>query len=353
VPPEDILLVIIMSALTLYAVLGGADFGIGVWEFNSALQTTPSERKLMAKAIAPVWEVNHVWLIFVLVLMNTAFPTASAAISRALWVPLLLALMGIVFRGASFVFRNYTDDSVRGQELWTAVFAMASTAAPFFLGVSIGALASGMKIQADGSFDGDYLNDWLTPLSLFTGFFAVGMCAYLSAVYLIREAHVAGDQEQAELWRRRALATGVWMGVLAATGLVLLSAQAPELWDRLSERGWPILACSLLLGFASLLAVAWRRYTWGAVGAAATVATVLWGWGVAQYPLLVPPHITVETAKSSPAVLLASLYATAAGAVLLLPSLAWLFYIFKWAKSTTAQPPLEKRGEAAPAGRSK
>src|SRR5690606_5420193 len=155
-----------MAALTLYAVLGGADFGVGVWEFNSALQVKPKERQLMVNAMGPVWEVNHVWLIFVLVLMNTAFPTAAAALAQALWIPLLLALVGIVFRGASFVFRTYLSETTRGQEFWTAIFAMASTATPFFLGISIGAIAGGMKIQADGSFDGDYFNGWLTPLSL-------------------------------------------------------------------------------------------------------------------------------------------------------------------------------------------
>ncbi len=185
VAPESILLVVVFAALTIYALLGGADFGAGVWEVNTALQASPKERKLLYSAIGPVWEANHVWLIFVLVATFGAFPTAFAAICQALWLPLLLALAGIVFRGAGYALRSYSTDSRRQEFTWGVVFAAGSTAAPFFLGASIGALASGkLMLTDDGHFDGNFLTGWLSPMSVFSGFFVVVMCAYLAAVFL-------------------------------------------------------------------------------------------------------------------------------------------------------------------------
>src|SRR5262249_40495955 len=156
------------------------------------------------------------WLIFVIVAMFSAFPPAFAALSRALWVPLLLALVGIVFRGAAYAFRSHAVAAARQQAAWRAVFALASTSAPFFLGAAVGAVASGkLAVTAEGDFTGSYLTGWITPLSIFNGFFTVGMCAYVAAVFLSQEAFVDGDAELTSVWRRRALAVGVAMGILA------------------------------------------------------------------------------------------------------------------------------------------
>jgi cytochrome d ubiquinol oxidase subunit II len=336
--PEQIILVIMTAGLTLYAVFGGADFGTGVWEFNTALGASDRERDLSYRAIGPVWEANHIWLIFVVVALFSAFPIAFAALCRALWVPLLLALVGIVFRGASFVFRTYGEDAVRQRLLWQAVFAFASTATPFFLGACAGAVASGqMAITADGEFQGNYLTGWLGPLPLFTAFFVVGMDAYLAAVYLTREAMNAGESDLLQLWRRRALASGLWMGVLSLAGLVLVITEAPTLWDGFRQRSWPLVALSVATGCFSLLAL-WRGWPRAAVGGASmTVAGVIWGWLVAQYPLLVPPAISLEAAKAPDAVLILFIWSIAAGAVILVPSLALLFYLFKSSPNRKSQ----------------
>lgn len=328
--PEVIIAVILWLALTLYVLLGGADFGAGIWEVNLAFQASEKERALLQRAIGPVWEANHVWLIFVLVLLANAFPPAFAALSRALWLPLLLALVGIVFRGAAFAFRAYAVGAVRQQVGWGVAFALASTAAPFFLGAAVGAAASGnLAVTPRGGFAGNYLIDWISPLALFNGFFTVGMCAYLAAVYLAREASQGGEAQLANLWRQRALATGVWMGVLALTGLVFLITETPRLWQCFQERAWPLVLVSLVTGFASLGALWRRHYTAAVAGVATTVATVLGGWGVAQYPFLILPAITIQEAKAPKAVLWAMIGGIGVGTVLLLPSLAWLFAIFK------------------------
>src|SRR5688572_8082843 len=168
-----------LIGVTLYALMGGADFGAGVWEFNTALRSPEKEQALIYRAIGPVWEANHVWLIFVVVGLFAGFPAAFSAIFRALWVPLLLALIGIVFRGVGFIFRSYASDSVPEKFVWGAVFAFASTGAPFFLGASLGAILSGqLAVTADGDFTGDYLTGWISSVSVFSAFFGVGVCAY-------------------------------------------------------------------------------------------------------------------------------------------------------------------------------
>ncbi len=335
--PDLILLGVMLTGVTLYALLGGADFGGGVWEFNTALRAPEKERALIYRAIGPVWEANHVWLIFVLVGLFAGFPTAFAAICRALWVPLLLALVGIVFRGVGFAFRSYASDSLPEKVLWGAVFAFASTAAPFFLGASAGAILSGkLHVDADGGYGGDPLTGWVSSLSVFSAFFGVGICAYLASAYMTREAHIAGDAALEKRWRLRAMGTGLWMGVLSATGLALMAADAPHLWEGFQSRAWPLIGGSAAAGCFSLWAL-WRsHYTWAALGAAATVASVVLGGGVALYPALVPPAITVESARAPREVLWALVASVAAGAVILVPSLVLLFRLFKGKKPEDA-----------------
>jgi cytochrome bd ubiquinol oxidase subunit II len=330
VAPESILLVVVFTALTIYALFGGADFGAGVWEVNTALQASPKERKLLYSAIGPVWEANHVWLIFVLVATFAAFPVAFAAICQSLWLPLLLALAGIVFRGAGYALRSNATDSQRQQFAWDVVFAAGSTAAPFFLGASIGALASGkLMLAEDGRFDGNFLTGWLSPMSVFSGFFVVVMCTYLAAVFLAREASDLADAELTQIWRQRALATGIWMGLLSLAGVVYVASDAPDLWDGFRRRSWPLVAGAIAAGFLSLDSLVRERFRIAVGAAAAAVTSVIWGWAIAQYPLLVPPSITVENAKA-PANILWLLIATVGfGSLLLIPALGYLFYLFK------------------------
>jgi len=334
--PESILLCVMFLALTAYAILGGADFGAGVWEINTAFQSNEKQRKLLYSAIGPVWEANHVWLIFILVATFGAFPTAFAAICQALWLPLALAMTGIVFRGVGFAFRSYTSAQAQQQAAWEAVFAIGSTAAPFFLGASIGAVASGnLGITRDGKFEGDYLTGWISPLSLFTGFFVVGMCAFLSAVFLTREASQLGDRQLVRLWRRRALATGLAVGVLAMAGIFFVAGSAPTVWDGFRSRSWPLVGGSVAAGSLSLVSLLFERYRSAAFATATAVAAVIWGWAVAQYPYIVPPLISIEDAKAPANILWLMIATVGLGALLVLPSLGYLLYLFKVHRSQT------------------
>lgn len=328
--PEGLVLLVMLSSLTLYAVWGGADFGAGIWEFLTAFQATEKERLLIQRAIGPVWEANHVWLIFVLVLMANGFPVAFAALSRALCLPLLLALVGIVLRGAALAFRSYAVGTAQQREAWQIVFALASAAGPFFLGACIGAVASGrLEVTRVGGFEGDYVTGWLSPLSVFSAFFATGLCSFLAAIYLTREAFQAGDAQLTALWRRRSLATGVCMGVLAAAGLALVAVKVPGLWKGFTSRGLPWVLVSVLAGIESLWAM-WRsKLLLAAVSSATAVAAVIWGWGVSQYPLLVPPVVDIGLAKAPDSVLRTMVWTIGVGSVFLAPSLIFLFVLFK------------------------
>ncbi len=328
--PELLVLGTMLVGITLYALLGGADFGGGVWEFNTALRAPDDERELIYRAIGPVWEANHVWLIFVLVGLFSAFPPAFAALSRALWIPLLLALTGIVFRGVGFAFRSYAAGAVAQQAVWGAVFAVASTAAPFFLGAAAGAVARGdLAVDADGGFAGDVLTDWVSPTSLWAAFLTVGVCAYLAALYLTRETAIAGEARLVAVWRRRGLLTGFWVGLLAGAGLVIVANDAPWLWNRFGLGSGAMVGLSAVAGAGSLAALWWRRYTVAVGAGALAAAAVIWGWAVAQYPLLVPPELSIEAAKADDTVLWVMVGAIAVGAVLLAPALLYLFLLFK------------------------
>jgi cytochrome d ubiquinol oxidase subunit II len=328
--PESYILVILWSALTLYLLFGGADFGVGIWEVNTALQATEKERNLLYKAIGPVWEANHVWLIFFLVGTHAAFPRVYAALGQALWVPLLIAIVGIVFRGAAYAFRSNLLGQREQRTLWEAVFAVASTVAPFFLGAAAGAVASGkLDFNDAGEYQGDILTGWISPLSLFTGFFTVGVCAFLSATYLLRESVNQQLEELTKVWRQRALATGIWMGVLSLVGVAFLAVEPESFWTNFRERGLPLFCLGVASGVAALVAIWFTRPLTATIAAASTVSCVIWGWGVSQYPVLLPPNLTIENCKTSDSVMWAMLWTIGIGMVIVVPSLWWLFAIFK------------------------
>ena len=320
----------VVGGLTLYLLFGGADFGAGIWELLLATGDAQEHRELTNRAIGPVWETNHVWLIFVVVIVHTAFPVAYAALFQALWIPLLLAMVGIVLRGSAFALRYHAQEAMRQQALWSAIFVGASALAPFFIGASLGAVAAGaLDVSPAGRFLGSYLWDWISLLALYVGVFTVGLCAYLAAVYLTRDAARESTPEIADAWRRRAMGTGVVMGLMAMVGLGVIAIEAPALRQGFLDRAWPLVIVSLVSGWSSLWGLWSRRYITALLGAGGAVATVVWGWAIAQYPWVIPPVLTIEEAKAGDTVLWVTVWTLTAGGVLLLPSLAWLFYLFK------------------------
>jgi cytochrome d ubiquinol oxidase subunit II len=321
----DVTAIVLWLGVTTYAVFGGADFGAGFWDLASGRGPQGERsRRLISAAIGPVWEANHTWLIFDLVILWTAFPIAFAAIMSTLFVPLCLAAVGIVLRGAAFAFRPVVATEA-GRRVTTAIFAASSILTPFFLGAAAGGIASGRVSLDPGG--GDLIGSWLNPTSILVGLMAVSTCAYVAAVFLVADARRLDQDDLASLFLRRARAAALVTGGLAAAGILVLAVDAPILATELTGRGWPLVLASLVLGAAALVAIA-RRAPFGtrplAVGA---VVAVIWGWGVAQYPDILPGSLSLADA-AAPAGSLGSLLIVAlVAAALIAPSLALLFWL--------------------------
>ncbi|GLY87662.1 cytochrome d ubiquinol oxidase subunit II [Actinoallomurus iriomotensis] len=321
------LLVLTWVGVTVYALLGGADFGGGFWDMLAGgARRGFAQRRLIEHSIGPVWEANHVWLIFVLVMFWTCFPRVFASVASTLYIPLTLIAFGTIARGAAFAFRKASTELWQ-LRLFGGAFALSSILTPFFLGTVAGGVASGRV--PPGLARGDLLTSWWNPTSVLAGLVAVGSTAYLAAVYLTGDARRGGDIGLAEAFRHRALVTAVVTGAIVLGGIVILRDDAPRLYAGLTGRALPLVAVSAFAGIVSLVLLLLRHYTTARLAAGLAVAAVLWGWAAAQYPLLLPPDVTVTRAAADPPVLHATLASAVVGMVLLVPSLLWLFALFQ------------------------
>jgi len=327
----DLLAGVIFAALNAYAVLAGADFGGGVWALLARGPQKERQRDLIAHAIGPVWEANHVWLILAIVLLFTGFPAAFARLGIVLHIPLSLVLIGIVLRGSAFTFWRYGGETDAEQRHWGVTFAAASLITPLLLGVTVGAVAadavSGPRAPGTPFFTG-YVAPWLTPFALSVGVFALVAFAFLAAVYLTLEAK---DRELQEDFRRRALGAGLALFGAAVVVLVLSGSGAPRVRAGLILASWaaPLHLVTAAAAIAALVALWRRRYGAARVAAASQVSLILWGWGLSQYPYILPPDLTVAGAAAPAATLRLLVGALALGAVVLAPSLYYLFRVFK------------------------
>ncbi len=325
---------VLFLGLILYAVLGGADFGGGVWDLLAHGPRAGAQRRAIAHAIGPIWEANHVWLIFVIVLTFTIFPPVFAAISEALYWPLLLALVGIVLRGAAFVFRQGSDPAARAYRVWERVFAVASAVTPALFGMTAAAISSGrIDVPGNGSGNGSGAGPatapvfaWLGPFPLVIGAVAVATCAFLAAVYLTLET----EGRVAEDFRRRAIWSGAVVGALVLLALPLTRRDAPVIWASFLD-GIALVAIPLMVALATVtgIAVIRRRYVVARIAAILEVTVVLSGWMLAQFPFLVVPDLAFRESAASLAMMQVTLVIYIIGAVLMLPSLWFLFAIFK------------------------
>ena len=316
---------VLLVGVTAYAVLAGADFGAGFWSLVAGAGGRGRRaRELVDWAIGPVWEANHVWLIFVLVVLWTAFSTAFEAIFSTLFIPLSLAALGIVLRGAGFAFHK-TARQLKGRGLAERLFGLSSLLTPFFMGTVVGAVASG-RVPV-GNATGDPVSSWLNPLSLVIGALFVATCAYLAAVFLVSDARRAGTPDLEGYFRSRAMAAAVAAGALAVAGIAALRADARYVYDGLTGDGLPLVIVSVLCG-AGVLVVLHRGARRGARPlAVAAVAAVICGWGVAQHPYLLPKSLTISAAAAPSATLTGVLVVFGAAIVLVVPALALLFVL--------------------------
>ena len=318
----DIAAVILWAGATAYALFGGADFGGGFWDLIAGdAEKGERPRALIQRSLTPVWEANHVWLIFILVVLWTAFPEAFGAIMTTLYIPLALAAVGIVLRGAGFAFRKEIE-GLAGRRAAGATFAVSSVLTPFFMGAVVGAVAT-EGVPASG--DGDPISSWLAPAPLFFGVLFVATSAYLAAVLLVGDAERAGEGDLVRYFSRRAVAASVGAGLAAAGGLVALHADGRYDYDGLTSSGLPLVIASAVFGLAVLVLLIRGEHRWLRPLAGATVVSVIWGWGVAQHPYLLPTSLRIDQAAAPGPTLTTVLIVFLVAAVLVLPSLALLY----------------------------
>jgi cytochrome d ubiquinol oxidase subunit II len=323
----ELLLGVMFVGLIAYGLFGGADFGAGIWDLLAGgTRRGARQRDLIEHSIGPVWEANHVWLIFVLVVLWTAFSGPFAAVVTTLYIPLTLAAFGMIARGAAFAFRK-SITTLPMRRFLGAGFALSSLVTPYFLGAVVGGVASGRV--PPGIAEGDVLTSWVNPTSILGGIMAVLVCAYLAAVFLCGDARREGDEELGDQFRLRALAAAGVSGVVGLAGLFVLRSDAPLLWDGLTGRSAPVIGLSVLAGVAAVVCLFFRLYAAARVASAVAVTTILVGWAVAQYPYILVPDVTIEEAATGRATLQAMLVALATGAVVLVPSLVFMYRLFQ------------------------
>jgi cytochrome d ubiquinol oxidase subunit II len=327
----DICAVILWVGATFYALFGGADFGGGFWDLVAGGDERGSRpRALIQRSLTPVWEANHVWLIFILVVLWTAFPPAFSAVMTTLYVPIALAAVGIVLRGSGFAFRK-SIEGLSGRRAAGATFAISSLLTPFFMGAVVGAIAAG-NVPGDGN--GPPFSSWLAPLPLLSGAMFVASGAYLSAVFLIGDARRAGEADLQRYFARRALIAAAVAGVAAAFGLIELHSEARYIFDRLTDDGLPLVILSALcgLGVLALLLSAARRPAAASPHllrplAAGAVIAVIWGWGVAQFPYLIPTSLKITQSAAPPDTLSSVIVIFIVAAIFVLPALGLLYWL--------------------------
>jgi cytochrome d ubiquinol oxidase subunit II len=325
---ELIVALFMVASLILYALMGGADFGGGMWDFLAAGPRAQRQKEAISDAIGPIWEANHVWLILVIVLLFTGFPPAFSAIMTALNIPITLILVGIVFRGSTFVFRKYDRPVAAVQRRWSILFGVSSFFTPFVEGITVGALATGQIRIVNGRVMSGFFAGWLTPFAFACGIFAVALFAFLAATYLTVDT--AENPRLQNDFRLRAIWSGLALMPIALVAFITSKDGAPTIFDGLT-RWW----APLLLGWTGFFALAalltlWRRHFGLArIAAIGQVTLILSGWSLAQYPNFVTPDLTFANSAAPEATLRLLIIALGSGAFLLLPSLYFLFHIFK------------------------
>ncbi len=317
--------IVLFVGVTAYAVFGGADFGAGFWDLVAGGTGRGAQpRAVIDHSIGPVWEANHVWLIFCFVVLWTCFPEAYASITLTLFVPLTLAAFGIVLRGSSFAFRKavFRTSSRRN---FGAAFAVSSVLVPYCMGAVAGGIASG-RVPAGGQA-GDPWSSWVNPTSILGGLLSVTVAAYLASVYLVWDAQRLSDEGMVAYFRRRAVGAAIVAGVLALAGIFVLRADARFLFDGLTSRALPLVIISAIAGAGSLLLLLRRSQRGARLLSMTAVVTIVLAWGVAQWDFMLPQSLTVAQAAAPSGTIEAMLLAVALATLLVGPGFVLLYVL--------------------------
>jgi cytochrome d ubiquinol oxidase subunit II len=341
----DAVAVVLWIGATLYAVFGGADFGAGLWALIAGSRERGERaRGLIDWAIGPVWEANHVWLIFVLVVLWTAFPTAFESVMSTLFIPLSLAALGIVLRGSGFAFHKLAGHG-RYRRFAERLFGVSSLLTPFFMGTVVGAIASG-RVPV-GNAAGDPVSSWVNVVSLLTGALFVATSAYLAAVFLVSDARRADNPDLERYFADRGLIAALVAGAIALAAIFVYRDDARFIYDGLTSSGLPLVIASGVCGLGVLILL-WRGvYGWAArplaIGA---VVFVVWGWGVAQHPYLLPKSLTISEGAGTTAALTGVLVVFGVAVLVVIPALALLYTLAQRSILEGEPPPPAEPGQS-------
>jgi cytochrome d ubiquinol oxidase subunit II len=317
--------VVLFVGVTAYAVFGGADFGAGFWDLVAGgTDRGTHPRAAIDHSIGPVWEANHVWLIFCFVVLWTCFPEAYASITLTLFVPLSIAALGIVLRGSSFAFRKAVLRT-SSRRNFGAVFAISSVLVPFCMGAVVGGIASG-RVPAGGRA-GDPWASWINPTSILGGTLAVIVAAYLASFYLVWDAARSEDQEMVDYFTRRTIGSAIAAGLGAVVGIFVLRADAPFLFHGLRTRGLPLVILAGVAGAAALILMTRRSHRGARLLAVIAVASIVVAWGVAQWDYLLPTSLTVSEGAAPDGTITAVLLAVVGAVVFVLPGFVLLYVL--------------------------
>ncbi|MEX2381837.1 MAG: cytochrome d ubiquinol oxidase subunit II [Opitutales bacterium] len=331
---------VVLISLIFYALGAGADFGGGIWDMLARGPRARRQREVIAKAIAPIWEANHVWLILILVILFTAFPASFAIIMTSLHIPMTAILIGIVLRGTAFVFRSYDRQEDKIHRRWSTVFGQASFFTPLLLGICLGALGSGEIRVEDGGLSTGFLAGWTRPFALACGLFAQGLFAFLAATYLTVDLDAEPDLQ--EDFRKRAILSCLLLLPGAALVFVLSQSGAPYLYGNLTQWWAPLLLLvTTVFALAAVTGLYRRRFKLARAAAVGQVSFILLGWGIAQYPYIIVPDIRFSTVRGPDETIRLLEIALLAGALLLFPSFWYLFRVFKGSR----RPPVKEAEE--------
>jgi cytochrome d ubiquinol oxidase subunit II len=335
-------LALVIVGIVAYAVLGSADFGAGFWDLTAGGDRRGGPlRGMIQRSMSPVWEANHVWLIFIIVITWTAFPTLFGSVFSTLTIPLFLAAIGIIFRGTAFALRGQAA-TIREARVLGGLFALSSVLIPFFFGAALGGIASG-RVPV-GNATGDAWSSWLNPTSAVIGVIAVLTGAHLAAVYLAGDSVRAEQPELARAFRARALASGVASGAVALLGLLVVRSDARSLFDGLTSGGGLVMVLVSAAAGVTTLALVWgERYGLARFVAAVAVAAIVVGWALAQDPYVLPGRLTLDQAAASDATLTAVLIGIGIGSLILAPSLWWLYRLVLQGRLDQTYEPLDQR----------
>lgn len=329
-PLANVMAIILWLSILAFAILGGADFGAGIWDLLARGETAEQQRSALIRAIGPIWEGNEIWLIYLVTGTWTAFPLVFSTIMTALFIPLTIGLLGIVMRGAAFIFYSHFQSEVSVKVGWGRTFSAASTAAPFLFGCVAAAAASGqIRVTPSEQVQANVFTTWTTPFALACGCFAVALCACLAATYMTVETYHTGEMQLALIFRTRALVSGAIASVLGIVAAWLASFFAPHLFNGLTSRALPLALAAIVVGALTAGALLLGQYFIARMLSAGGVMLILGAWAVAQLPYLVVPDITIARGAAPEGVEAVVLVAAVVGMVIVLPAFWYLMYLFK------------------------